>query len=378
MNEIHDSTTRISTLVGAAKQYSQLDRAPFQTVDVHELLDSTLTMLSGKIGADHGRQGLRPERCRRSPPTPAELNQVWTNLIDNAVDAMDGAGHADRPHLARTDECLIVEICDTGPGIPPDIQCRIFEPFFTTKPVGEGTGLGPGHLLADRGEQAPRRPDGDVGARGHPVPGAAAAGRPRSDRRDGRRHLGRRSCRRRFVTDVVVAGAGIVGLATAYELTRRGHSGHRAGQGEPGRARTRPGTTPASSTPGCTTRRAASRPRSAPAAPRRCGTSRPSTASPSRSAASWWSPPPSGRCPALLRLLDRGRSNGVPVRLISPDQAREYEPHVACVAALRVESTGIVDYRGVCDALARLIGEQRRTDPAGHRDRRRSTHLSTP
>ena len=70
MNEIHDSTTRISTLVGAAKQYSQMDRAPFQTVDVHELLDSTLTMLSGKIGADHGGQGLRPHACRRSRPTP--------------------------------------------------------------------------------------------------------------------------------------------------------------------------------------------------------------------------------------------------------------------------------------------------------------------
>ena len=100
MNEIEDSTTRISTLVGAAKQYSQLDRAPFQVVDVHELLDSTLVMLAGKIGdGDHGGQGLRPA-CRRSRPTPAELNQVWTNLIDNAVQAMDGDGHADHPHRA--------------------------------------------------------------------------------------------------------------------------------------------------------------------------------------------------------------------------------------------------------------------------------------
>ena len=103
MNEIEDSTTRISTLVGAAKQYSQLDRAPYQVVNVHELLDSTLMMLGGKIRAGHhGRQGLRPRRCPPIPAYAGELNQVWTNLIDNAVSAMDGDGHAHRAHRAAT------------------------------------------------------------------------------------------------------------------------------------------------------------------------------------------------------------------------------------------------------------------------------------
>jgi signal transduction histidine kinase len=141
MTEIEDSTTRISTLVGAARQYSQLDRGPYQVVDVHELLDSTLIMLSGKISAgvtvvkEYG-SGLPP-----IPAYPAELNQVWTNLIDNAVAAMNGTGTLTvRTGLDR--EHLLVEFCDTGPGVPAQIAERIFEPFFTTKPVGEGTGLG--------------------------------------------------------------------------------------------------------------------------------------------------------------------------------------------------------------------------------------------
>ena len=101
MNEIEDSTTRVSTLVGAAKQYSQLDRAPFQVVDVHDLLDSTLLMMSAKIGT--GVQIVK-DYDRSLPQIPAyasELNQVWTNLIDNAVQAMDGDGHAHGPHRAR-------------------------------------------------------------------------------------------------------------------------------------------------------------------------------------------------------------------------------------------------------------------------------------
>ena len=140
MNEIHDSTTRISTLVGAAKQYSQLDRAPFRSVDVHELLDSSLTMLSSKIGPikvvkDYDRT------LSDIPAYAAELNQVWTNLIDNAVAAMNG--HGTLTVRTRPDgEYLLVEVCDTGTGIPRDVQSRIFEPFFTTKSVGEGTGLG--------------------------------------------------------------------------------------------------------------------------------------------------------------------------------------------------------------------------------------------
>ena len=142
MNEIEDSTTRISTLVGAAKQYSQLDRAPYQVVDVHELLDSTLMMLSGKIPP-----GIKvvKEYDRSLPQIPAyaaELNQVWTNLIDNAVSAMNGTGTLTvRTGKVREDE-VFVEFGDTGPGVPPEIKDRIFEPFFTTKPVGEGTGLG--------------------------------------------------------------------------------------------------------------------------------------------------------------------------------------------------------------------------------------------
>jgi signal transduction histidine kinase len=141
MNEIEDSTTRISTLVGAAKQYSQLDRAPFQVVDVHELLDSTLLMLGGKIPP-----GIKVVKDfdRSLPAIPAyagELNQVWTNLIDNAVSAMGGSGVLTvRTGMDR--EFVFVEFCDTGPGVPPEIRDRIFEPFFTTKPVGEGTGLG--------------------------------------------------------------------------------------------------------------------------------------------------------------------------------------------------------------------------------------------
>jgi len=142
MNEIEDSTTRITTLVGAAKQYSQLDRAPYQVVDVHELLDSTLMMLSGKIPP-----GIKvvKEYDRSLPQIPAyaaELNQVWTNLIDNAVSAMNGTGTLTvSTGKAREDE-VFVEFGDTGPGVSPEIKDRIFEPFFTTKPVGEGTGLG--------------------------------------------------------------------------------------------------------------------------------------------------------------------------------------------------------------------------------------------
>ncbi|MDJ0384790.1 ATP-binding protein [Streptomyces sp. G-G2] len=143
MDEINDSTTRISHLVDAAKQYSQLDRAPYRVVDVHELLDSTLLMLSGKIGRvrvvkDYDRS------VPDVPAYPAELNQVWTNLIDNAVSAIGSSGPDGTltVRTAREGDRLLVEFRDTGPGIPADIRGRIFDPFFTTKPIGEGTGLG--------------------------------------------------------------------------------------------------------------------------------------------------------------------------------------------------------------------------------------------
>jgi signal transduction histidine kinase len=141
MNEIQDAATRISTLVGAARQYSQLDRAPYQVVDVHELLDSTLLMLAGKIPP-----GIRvvKEYDRSLPAIPgyaAELNQAWTNLIDNAVSAMGETGVLTVRTGPDRDQVL-VEIGDTGPGVPPEMRERVFEPFFTTKPVGQGTGLG--------------------------------------------------------------------------------------------------------------------------------------------------------------------------------------------------------------------------------------------
>jgi len=140
MNEIDDSVTRISTLVGAAKQYSQIDRAPYQTVDLRELLKSTLVMMSGKLQGYEVVKDFDPEL----PPIPAyaaELNQVWTNIIDNAVGAMDGSGTL-TIRTRKDGAYAVVEIGDTGPGIPEEIRRRIFEPFFTTKPIGEGTGLG--------------------------------------------------------------------------------------------------------------------------------------------------------------------------------------------------------------------------------------------
>jgi signal transduction histidine kinase len=141
MGEIDDAVTRISGLVAAARQYSQLDRAPHQTVDVHELLTATLIMVKGKIPP-----GVRvvKEFDRSLPPIPAypaELNQVWTNLIDNALAAMGETGTLTLRTSLDGDQ-IVVEIGDSGHGIPPEIRPRIFEPFFTTKPIGEGTGLG--------------------------------------------------------------------------------------------------------------------------------------------------------------------------------------------------------------------------------------------
>jgi signal transduction histidine kinase len=141
MGEIEDSTTRISALVGKAKQYSQMDRSPHQWVDVHDGLDSTLVMLAGKIG-DGVRVVKEYDRdLPKIPAYPAELNQVWTNIIDNALGAMGGEGTLTLRTWGENEQVRI-EIGDTGPGIPDDIKPRIFEPFFTTKPVGEGTGLG--------------------------------------------------------------------------------------------------------------------------------------------------------------------------------------------------------------------------------------------
>ena len=143
MNEIEDSTHRISTLVNAAKQYSQLDRAPHQEIDVREGLKSTLTMLWHKIKKNENIRVVKDfaEGLPSVPAYPGELNQVWTNLIDNAVAAMPEGGTL-TIRTALDSDRVLVEIADTGTGVPKELQGKIFEPFFTTKPTGEGTGLG--------------------------------------------------------------------------------------------------------------------------------------------------------------------------------------------------------------------------------------------
>jgi signal transduction histidine kinase len=143
MIEIEDSTERISNLVDKAKQYSQLDRAAHQDIDVHDGLHSTLTMLHYKI-KESGKITLVKDFAAdlpMIPAHPAELNQVWTNLIDNAIQAMPDGGTL-TVRTFRDDDHVMVEIGDTGVGIPTELQSKIFEPFFSTKPVGQGTGLG--------------------------------------------------------------------------------------------------------------------------------------------------------------------------------------------------------------------------------------------
>jgi signal transduction histidine kinase len=141
LHEIESSTSRISDLVGAIKEYTHMDQAPVQNVDIVKSLETTLTILNHKL-----KQGVEVQRDYQRVPLlvnsfGSELNQVWTNLIDNAIDAMHGKGEL-RVRTYRDDGCVVVEIGDNGPGIPGDVQPHIFEPFFTTKGVGEGTGLG--------------------------------------------------------------------------------------------------------------------------------------------------------------------------------------------------------------------------------------------
>ncbi|WP_206995480.1 ATP-binding protein [Trinickia mobilis] len=132
---------RISEIVKAMKDYSYMDQAPLQEVDIHDGIEDTLTIMRHKL-----KQGVIVKRDydRTLPLVPAygsELNQVWTNLIDNAVDAMEGNGQL-TIHSRRDGGFAVIEIADTGPGIPADIVPRLFEPFFTTKPLGKGSGLG--------------------------------------------------------------------------------------------------------------------------------------------------------------------------------------------------------------------------------------------
>ena len=139
--EIGQGSARISELVGALKSYSYLGQAPAQSVDLREGLDNTLVIMRGKL-----REGISVHRdyAPDVPKVPAygsELNQVWTNLLDNAADAMDGKGEINI-RTRRENGWAVVEIEDNGPGIPEEIAPKIFDPFFTTKPPGKGTGLG--------------------------------------------------------------------------------------------------------------------------------------------------------------------------------------------------------------------------------------------
>ena len=144
LDQVEQSTARISELVTAVKEYSYMDQAPQQEIDVHEGLESTLKMLSHKLrkgGVEVVREYDRglPKVCAHG----SELNQVWTNLIDNAIDALSGNGGGTlKLRTSRCHDDAMVEVIDDGPGIPADVQRRIFDPFFTTKAVGEGSGLG--------------------------------------------------------------------------------------------------------------------------------------------------------------------------------------------------------------------------------------------
>jgi len=141
LNEIESSTSRISELVAAIKEYTFMDQAPVQNVDIVKSLENTLVILNHKL-----KRGVTVQRDYQNVPFlvnsfGSELNQVWTNIIDNAIDAMGGNGEL-RVRTYREDSCVVVEIGDNGPGISPEVRAHIFEPFFTTKGVGEGTGLG--------------------------------------------------------------------------------------------------------------------------------------------------------------------------------------------------------------------------------------------
>ena len=139
--EIESSTSRISDLVLAIKEYTYMDQAPVQNVDIVKSLETTLTILNHKL-----KRGVTVVRDYERIPLlvnsfGSELNQVWTNIIDNAIYAMKSNGEL-RVRTYREDNCVVVEIADNGPGISPEVKAHMFEPFFTTKGVGDGTGLG--------------------------------------------------------------------------------------------------------------------------------------------------------------------------------------------------------------------------------------------
>jgi signal transduction histidine kinase len=141
LEEIGHGATRIAEIVKALKGYSYMDQAPVQAIDVREGLNDTLVMLSSKL-----RDGIKvsldyAEDLPRIQGYGSELNQVWTNLIDNAIGAMGGKGALEL-RTYQDDEWVVVEVADSGPGIPLEAREKIFDPFYTTKAPGEGTGLG--------------------------------------------------------------------------------------------------------------------------------------------------------------------------------------------------------------------------------------------
>ena len=150
--EVKESTQRVSNLVGAVRSYSQLDRASMQLIDVTEGIDSTLVMFDHRL-----REGIVVERdyaadLPRIQAVAGELNQVWTNLIDNAIDAMDGNGRL-RISARAIGDGVIVEVNDSGSGMPAEAQANAFNPFYSTKEIGKGTGLGldiSRRIVADR------------------------------------------------------------------------------------------------------------------------------------------------------------------------------------------------------------------------------------
>ena len=162
LDEIESSTARISDLVGAIKEYTYMDQSPVQNVDIARSVETTLTILNHKL-----KHGIAVHR--EYHPVPflvnsfgSELNQVWTNIIDNAIDAMDGKGEL-RIRTFRDADCVVVEISDNGPGIAADVLPHIFEPFFTTKGVGQGTGLG-----LDTVQRIVKKHQGDINVNSKP------------------------------------------------------------------------------------------------------------------------------------------------------------------------------------------------------------------
>jgi signal transduction histidine kinase len=142
VSELRESTERMSSLIGAVKAYAYMDRGGVVKADIHEGLETTLKVMGYKL--KHTQIEIQREYDRTLPRLTiygSELNQVWTNLLDNAIDAMGSTGTITL-RTRRDGKCIVVDVMDTGPGIPPEARSRVFEPFYTTKEVGQGTGLG--------------------------------------------------------------------------------------------------------------------------------------------------------------------------------------------------------------------------------------------